>query len=665
MHPLDPLAADEIVRVAGIVRAYKPSLDLAFNSIALNEPPKLAVQAYLAGKGPMPARQSQVVVLPKSEQPYLSEVLVDLDDGKVISWTDKAGVQPTITLEDLNATELVVRNDPMVREQCKILGITDMSKVYCDPWTIGYDERYGSNVRLQQALMYYRETPTDFQYAHPLDFCPIVDTERGKVIAIDVRKPQGSRSERTPVPMTPNNYLPEFIKSYRPNKPIQITQPEGVNFTMEGNKISWQGFSMHIGFNHREGIVLSDISLFNRPVFYRMSISEMVVPYGEPSRPHQRKHAFDVGEYGMGFMTNSLALGCDCKGSIHYLDAVMNTRKGTPLRVKNAVCIHEEDEGVLYKHTDFRDESHHVTRATKLVISQVFTAANYEYMVYWNFHQDGTIQPELKLTGILNTYCVADDEEPSKYGTIVNPGVIAHNHQHIFNIRIDPCIDGSNNNTVIQSDAVSGEEEVGSERNYYGNAFYARKTPLTKAGGYDYCHDTMRTWSIVNPSKLNKVSGKPVGFSVVCRENPRLMAKPGSLVWKRAGFARHSIWLTKYKDGQLYPAGMYVPQTSGEPNPQNETICDWTSAGESVEDTDVVFWLNMGLTHFPRPEDFPIMPAEPVSFLLRASHFFEKNPCLDVPPSSVLVDGTSTLALGRTENGTNGHHSNGNGCCKN
>ena len=107
----------------------------------------------------------------------------------------------------------------------------------------------------------------------------------------------------------------------------------------------------------------------------------LLFPSGNPEHPHQRKHAFDLGEYGAGYMTNSLTLGCDCKGSIHYLDADFPARDGSVRTIKNAVCIHEEDSGILFKHSDFRDDSTIVTRARKLIVQQIFTAANYEYAI--------------------------------------------------------------------------------------------------------------------------------------------------------------------------------------------------------------------------------------------------------------------------------------------
>ena len=61
---------------------------------------------------------------------------------------------------------------------------------------------------------------------------------------------------------------------------------------------------------------------------HRASLVEMAVPYGDPNAPFQRKCAFDVGDYGLGFCANSLELGCDCLGHIKYFDAVLNDSKG-------------------------------------------------------------------------------------------------------------------------------------------------------------------------------------------------------------------------------------------------------------------------------------------------------------------------------------------------
>ncbi|KAJ0119749.1 peroxisomal copper amine oxidase [Diaporthe amygdali] len=675
-HPFDPLSLEEIETV--ITSVKKTHGDVFFNVVSLHEPRKAEMSAWLADpeKAPRPVRVADVVVIAPGGKVF--DGLVDIKTASITHWEQLDGLQPIITMEELQAVEHVCRTDPGVIEQCQISGIPkeDMHKVYCDPWTIGFDERHGSKVRLQQALMYYRPNVDDCQYQYPLDFCPIYDSDKQAIIAIDIPKVRRPLSTAPAINYTPS-HVNEKEGGYRDDlKPINITQPEGVSFKLAGREIEWQSWKMHIGFNYREGIVLNNITYNDkgtvRPIFYRLSLAEMVVPYGNPEHPHQRKHAFDLGEYGGGYMTNSLALGCDCKGSIHYLDAHFPTRAGGVRTIKNAICIHEEDDGILFKHSDFRDDSVIVTRARKLIIQQIFTAANYEYAIQWVFHQDGTIQPEIKLTGILNTYAMNADEDPSPWGTQVYPGVNAHNHQHLFCLRINPNVDGPNN-TVYMTDTVPSDAAVGSPENYYGNAFYAKKTKLATTGQSktNYNGATSRTWDICNDSKLHPYSKKPSSYKLVSREVPNLLPKEGSLVWKRAGFARHAVHVTKYSDDQLWPAGRHVPQTSGEPS---RGLPEWIGEGtESIDNTDIVLWHTFGVTHIPAPEDFPVMPAEPMTLLLRPRNFFTNNPVMNVPPSYVTIpsqiaakkeaiidatDKVSKMAFGESccagSNGTNG-----------
>jgi len=617
-------------------------MQIKFNCITLREPKKQEYKAWQDGTGPKPPRRAFAIVLELLTS-KVSEVIVNLNTSQVEDTKIINEVMPTLTLEDLDVCERVCREDAGVIEACREIGINDMSKVFIDAWAIGVDSRWGFETRLQQGLAYYRKSEFDNQYAHPLDFTVVVDTEREKVLSVDIRRVNG---ERVPMPFDDHNYLPEFIgDSYNHDllKPIEITQPKGVSFAMRGNELTWAGFSMHIGFNFREGIVLSDVKVFDqiqqreRKMFNRISVVEMVVPYGCPDDPHHKKHAFDVGEYGTGLMTNPLTLGCDCKGAIHYLDAIVSTGKGEAAIIKNAICIHEEDNGLLYKHTDYRDGKVVSARDRKLIISQIITAANYEYCFYHIFTLDGTYKLEVKLTGMLNTYVLHDSETAAPFGTEVAKRLTAHNHQHIFSLRIDPEIDGPKN-TVVQSDAVASDDPVGSTANPYGNAFYSKKTPLKTSAqaAVDYCHETSRTWDIVNPSIQHPFAKKPIGYKIISRESPGLLSKPGSVVYKRAGFARKTLWVTPYRDYELFPAGDYVCQSTGEDgHPQNSTVVDWAARDENIENTDIVCYLQFGLTHFPRAEDFPIMPGEPVSIMLRASNFFDRNPALWVPPSEL------------------------------
>jgi primary-amine oxidase len=544
------LSIVEVHAAAKLIRETAAAKTVKFNCITLREPPKLQYAVYKQGRASRPDRRAFAIVIEQDNSGQIAEIIVNLTHGKIEEWKLVKDVMPTLTLEDLDLMERISRKDPRVIEACRGLGITDMTKVFIDGWAIGVDERWGFERRLQQGLAYYRNHELDNQYAHPLDFTVVADTEREEVLSVDIRYVNG---ERTAIPLTEHHYLPHFISDgYKHDKlkPIEIVQPQGVSFQVNGNELSWAGYKMHIGFNYREGIVLSDVRMHDpyegrhRPLFNRISVAEMVVPYGCPEVPHHKKHAFDLGEYGSGYMTNSLKLGCDCKGAIHYMDAVLCTGNGDPAVIKNAICIHEEDNGLLYKHTDCRDGTGVSARDRKLIISQIITAANYEYGFYHTFTLDGTYKLEVKLTGMLNTYCMHPSEQASvnPYGTIVAPTIIAQNHQHLFSLRIDPEVDGRNN-TVVQNDAVESVEPLGSAENPYGNGFYCQKTPLRTAleGATVYRHETGRTWDIINPTRLNPICKKPVGYKIVNNSCPSLLAKPNSVVWKRAAFARKSL----------------------------------------------------------------------------------------------------------------------------
>src|SRR5207249_3971210 len=117
-------------------------------------------------------------------------------------------------------------------------------------------------------------------------------------------------------------------------KPLEITQPEGTSFTLDGQALRWQRWSMRLGFNYREGLVIHTLGYEDggrvRPVAHRLSFAEMVVPYRDPTPDHYRRTAFDIGEWGLGFMTTSLERGCDCLGEIAYLDAALHDTRGEP-----------------------------------------------------------------------------------------------------------------------------------------------------------------------------------------------------------------------------------------------------------------------------------------------------------------------------------------------
>ncbi|MCW3118075.1 MAG: maoII 1, partial [Chitinophagaceae bacterium] len=432
-----------------------------------------------------------------------------------------------------------------------------------------------------------------------------------------------------PLPPRAGNYAAHLVKNFRTDiKPLEITQPEGPSFEVKGYEVSWQKWNFVIGFNPREGLTLHTLSYNDqgekRSILYRVSLSEMVVPYGDPTETQKRKNAFDSGEYGMGTCANSLELGCDCLGYIKYFDANMTDSKGNLLTIKNAICMHEEDYGILWKHTDRRLGKPEVRRSRRLVISSVSTVENYEYGFFWYLYQDGNIQLEVKLTGILSLGAYMPGVKP-RYGSLVAPQLYAPNHQHFFNVRCDFDLDGQNN-AVYEVNIVSEEAD---ENNPYENAFYAKSTLLENEmqARSNLNLETSRYWKIVNHGRKNHV-GEAVGYKFMGGDNCIPFASPNAYWRKRAGFVENHVWITPFNEEEMFAAGNYPNQSRG-----GDGLIKWTGGNRAINDTDIVFWYTMGHTHIPRPEDYPVMPAAYIGFLLKPAGFFTENPANDVPPA--------------------------------
>lgn len=626
-HPLDPLSKREMADAVKILRdGQKLGDGYRFVSCVLLEPPKQVVREHKPGLS-FP-RQAFVVLLDNSTGTGY-EAVADLREKTVVRFDAlPKGVQPAIMFDEFVECEKATKASPEFQKALQQRGVQDVDLVMVEPWSAG---NYGNETaedkgrRLVRALCFVRSEKNDNGYARPLD---------GVVVVVDLNAMKVVRVEDegvVPLPPEAGNWTREYIKQTRENvKPLTIEQPEGPSFTVEGNEVRWQKWRFRIGFTPREGLVLHTIRYNDggkeRPVLYRASVCEMVVPYGDPGEHYYRKNAFDIGEYGIGTLANSLQLGCDCLGSIRYFDADWIDSRGKVVTLKNAVCLHEEDNGLLWKHTDWRTEQSEVRRSRRLSVSFVATVGNYEYAFYWHFYQDGSIHCEVKLTGVINTTALRPGQTPA-FGVEVAPRLNAPFHQHIFAARLDMSVDGDKN-SVYEMNTVT--LPTGKD-NLHGNAFRAEATLLAteKAAQRETNSATARFWRIVNPGNLNRL-GQPVAYRLVPGENCPAFAQADASVRKRAGFASHHVWVTPYTAAERYPAGDYPNQ-----NPGGDGLPRWTKADRSVENTDLVLWYVFSHMHVPRPEDWPVMPVSSIGFHLKPDGFFDRNPALDLPPPSV------------------------------
>lgn len=614
-HALDPLSPAEVATAAAIVRrTHDLGAGMRFETIVLKEP-----EEEISGD------RSAFVSTYDIATGNLFEAIVSLSDGIVTRWTPRPGARPRIAPDEFLLAEQIVKADPRFVAALAKRGITDLSLVCSDPWSCGvFGHADEEGRRLIQTITWVRNRPYDNHYAHPVEgLTAIVDIDRGEVVRID-------DYGVVPVPREEANYSARFQPTWRSGlKPIEVVQPEGPSFTVDGWAVEWCGWSFRIGFTPREGLVLHDLKLRDgatvRSILKRACLAEMVVPYGHPADVHPRKNAFDCGEYGIGVLANSLKLGCDCLGAIHYFDAVVNRIDGSAQVIENAICLHEEDCGVLWKHTDFRTEETEVRRGRRLVISFVATVGNYEYGFYWHLYLDGTVELDVRLTGIVNTAGLTQQGETGR-GTRIGPGVVGHVHQHVFNVRLDMEVDGPNN-TVVEVDTVA--DPPGPE-NPWHNALSIVETPLLteKAARRRTEAARMRWWKIVNRERTTALGHHP-GYRLVPHSALRTPAAPLSQVGQRAGFVTHDIWVTPTSAEERWPAGDYVNQSA-----PGQGLPAWTEQDRPVADRPITVWHTFAHNHVVRPEDYPVQPSVHCGFLLQPFAFFDRNPTLDIPPAT-------------------------------
>jgi primary-amine oxidase len=618
-HPLDPLGAAEIERawqVLGTERAPGPQSRVIF--IVLHEPDKKVVLGHRSGDR---VERAAYVVYVDSATGHTCEAVVSLSRGRVESWAHVPGAQPAIVLDEFVECEAAVRADPRWQEAMRRRGVTDFSLTMVDSWSAGNFGFAGEDgCRLVRALTWVRRHADDNGYARPVaNLLTLVDLNAMKVIRVE-------DGGVVALPPEDANYSPEVAGSRTDLKPIEIRQAEGPSFEVRGHELTWQKWRMRIGFTPREGLVIHTVSYTDggreRPVLYRASIADMVVPYGDPRPTYFHRNAFDVGEYGIGTLANALENGCDCLGEIRYLDAVVNDSRGRAVTLPNAVCIHEEDDGILWKHFDWRRGHGEVRRSRRLVVSFIATVGNYEYGFYWHFYQDGTIELKVKMTGIISNGAEPPGVKPP-WGELVAPQVYGPIHQHFFNARLDMMVDGLQN-SVYEVNTVA--DPPGPD-NPHHNAFRAEATLLPSEAQAARVIDPLRGrfWKIVNPSVRNRL-GEPVGYKLMPGDNVLPFAGAEASVTKRAAFMTRHLWVTRYDPRERYAAGDYPNQHAG-----GAGLPAYVKDDAPLSDTDLVVWYTFGSHHIVRPEDWPVMPVMAIGFMLKPAGFFDRNPGLDVP----------------------------------
>ncbi|MDB5024554.1 MAG: hypothetical protein JWP78_2309 [Mucilaginibacter sp.] len=617
-YPLDPLTAAEMRKVVQILKDSRTTSGKdIFNIINLKEPPKSEVLAYKPGT---PFRREVFTSFYDYSKNGVTEAVVDLNAAKVISVKNLPNVIG-MGLEADSVANTIVRNDKAWVAALKKRGISIDSVTHRSVFTgdlgigpVGHREqlviarRKGNHIDIEGLMAY-----TDFT--------------TGKILKIvDEGNSFSGMAEL-------NYFNKDSIKEIsKALKPLIISQPEGHSFDVKGHEITWQNWKLRYGVDNREGLVIYDVRYLDngkeRSVMYRGSMPEMVVPYGSPDLFQASYNFFDAGEYRLGQGTaRSLSPGADAPENAEYMPAILHRENGTPFQIDRAVAIFEEYGGTLWRHGTVS------RRATNLAIKYYTMIENYDYAFTWRFKEDGTIDVDIELTGIVEVkgvHRVNEMDAPNKddlsyngksFGTLVHKHVEAINHQHFFVFRLDMDIDGAKNNSVME---MNTRLVPPGKQNPYGNAFYVDNTlfKTESEAQRSVNYESARNWHVFNNTEMN-VYGQHMGYMLMPGTQAKTMVPEGSLLRKKAGFLNHQIWVTQYHENEEYPAGKYPAS-----NKVYDGLPEWTAQNRAIDNNDVVLWYVAGITHIVRPEEWPVMSVHHMGFSLMPFGFFSSNPTI-------------------------------------
>jgi len=622
-HPLDPLTPDEIRAAARIARTDARLSQAQFASILLNEPAKAQVNAWRPGQT-LP-REARLVAMTATS---VFEVVASLTAGRVVSVVERKGVEPPVMASEFEAAKVVLTN-PEFRAALAKRGVTDMEKLFCSPMTAGYfgiPEHAGRRV-VKVGCYDLRRTTTNM-WGWPIErLYAIVDLGERRVLSV-------ADAGVVPIADVEQNFTEAAAGSLRPaRKPTAVAQPQGPNFSVTGNEISWGNWRFHARLDGRVGTVISVARWQDgntlRSVLYQGYLSEMFVPYMDADYGWYSRTYFDTGEYGAGTMATPLKPGVDCPATSAFLTATIGDDKGEPITTPNALCIFERDSGdPIWRHAEPLNGTYEGRPNIELVVRMAAAVGNYDYLFDWVFNDAAEIDVRVGVTGIdsvkgvaTKTMTDATAASDTLYGTLVAPNLVAVNHDHYFNVRLDLDVDGATNS--FNRDTYRPVTlPAGSPR----RSLYVVEPMIAateKAAGLSTGHEPAK-FRVVNEARKNAV-GNAVSYEILFANHATLLLDPQDWPARRAGFLQHDVWVTPYTPSERYAGGEYMFQSDG-----SDGLAVWTMRDRPIRNQDIVVWVNVGMHHLTRAEDLPVMPTIWHSFKLRPHNFFNRNPAIDL-----------------------------------
>ena len=640
ISPWHSLTETEIREASASVLASSDD-PIIFNRISLLEPEK---EQAILWTGTEPGRRGADILYRSKKQSW--RVQYDFETKQLSAATAITSGQPMLAGEEVFPVIETVNALPEVVAALEKRGVSEGNGL-CLPRTVG---RFFSNladpvnsrlVRFDclniQGQSGLEILPTTSAFARPVEGLSIlVDVEDATIIELSDSFAEGGAP---PSDFDVIEFHEGALQTRKPLSPIYINQDEGVNFSISGSQIEWQGWRFHLRFDPRQGTILNNIGMTTetgvRPVAYEIAMSEMFVPYHDPDQHWFYRAYFDMGEYGFGNMASELK-GHDCPSNATFQSVVLHTAVGEPFTAPNRICIFEFDPGYpSWRHYESLYagvpgiEKHHSRRATNLVVRMAATIGNYDYFQDYIFQQDGKIRIRLISTGVDATKGVfaatlADPtaESETQTGTLIAPYRLGVNHDHFFSYRIDMDVDGTSNNFERHRLVPVAQPENAPRQGIWG---VQRERVADENGAQTVMQVDRPALLTFSSDTATNQMGYPTSYQLIF-PNIRALVTPEDTIYQRAGFLKNNLWVTRYKRDEVFSSGIAVNRSApgiGLPR--------YASDNESIESTDLVAWPTIGFHHVPMAEDWPVMPAKVDEIVLKPRNFFDRNPALDLP----------------------------------
>ena len=624
-HPLDPLSYRETWRVLELIRdAGHMDRETRFSQLTLHEPPKSDVLAWRPGTE-MPRNAYALVRQGKDS----FEAIIDLAGGQVASWSPVKGIQPNWSGDDYEAVVDKVLEHPDFLAALKARGITDNTFLDCDTVPPGYFGTEAERGRRIGNVSCAEPRGVRNVWTRQIEgLSAVVDLDSEEVLRV---------VDDGPVPVAGTDADFDRTTLERPREvpgPLDTSQPLGPGFEIDRHWVSWQNWRFHLRPDQRVGAVLSlvtyqeQLDVPARSVMYQGHLSEIFVPYMDPSFGWYRRNFIDVGEFMAGGLAKALLRGRDCPDYATYIDTVISNDKGRPQTLPDTICVFERETGdPAWRH--WSSEMPDSRRSRDLVVRVGAVVGNYDYLLDWIFRQDGAIEVRVGATGILEVKATKDKDalqpgsDADAYGRFVDRNIVAVNHDHYFSYRLDLDIDGTANRFVADR-LVTQRLPAGHPR----RSLWVREEHVPASeheARLDINLERPALWRILSSDRRNS-SGYPTSYQVFPGRNANTLLSKDDYPRRRAGFIDHHLWVTPQRDEERHAAGDHP--TLSEPG---QGLPAWTAADRPIRNRDVVVWHTIGMHHLPRSEDWPVMPTMWYGFELRPFDFFDRNPALDLP----------------------------------